>query len=68
MKIIEMRAIRGANYYSRHPVIFMKLDIQELESKPTDLVPDFKDKLARMMPSLQNHKCSPGHVGGFLNG
>ena len=65
MKIIEMRAIRGANYYSKHPVIFMKLDIQDLEMKPTDLVPDFKENLAKMMPSLQQHKCSPGIIGGF---
>jgi cyanophycin synthetase len=66
MKIIEMRALRGPNYYSRLPVIFMQLDIQELETKPTDMVPDFKDNLARMMPSLYEHKCSPGRVGGFF--
>lgn len=65
MKIIEMRAIRGPNYYSRHPVIFMRLDLEELEKKPTDEIPGFKDNLAMMMPSLQQHKCSPGRVGGF---
>ena len=65
MKIIEMRAIRGPNYYSRHPVIFMRLDLGELEEKPTDKIPGFKDNLAMMMPSLQQHKCSPGRVGGF---
>ncbi|MDP3387076.1 MAG: cyanophycin synthetase [Eubacteriales bacterium] len=66
MKIIEMRAIRGPNYYSRHPVIFMQLDIEKLESKPTDMVPGFKDNLAIMMPSLLEHRCSPGEVGGFF--
>ena len=65
MKIKEIRAIRGPNYYSRHPVIFMQLDLGELEEKPTDRVPGFRDNLASMMPSLQGHKCSPGHVGGF---
>ena len=65
MKIIEMRALRGPNYYSRHPVIFMKLDIQELEMKPTDLIPDFKKNIDLMMPSLYEHKCSPGSIGGF---
>ena len=65
MKIIEMRAIRGANYYTRHPVIFMQLDIEQLETVPTDMVPDFKDNLAMMMPSLIEHRCSPGEVGGF---
>lgn len=65
MEIIKMRAIRGANYYSRHPVIFMQLDIGHLEEIPTDQVPDFKDNLAKMMPSLIEHRCSPGVVGGF---
>ncbi|HEY5500076.1 MAG TPA: cyanophycin synthetase [Bacteroidales bacterium] len=66
LKIIEIRAIRGPNYFSRHPVIFMQLDIQELETKPTDMVPDFKDNMAKIMPSLYEHKCSPGRVGGFF--
>lgn len=66
MKIIEMRAIRGPNYYSNHPVIFMRLDIEALETKPTDKVAGFKDNLAKMMPSLIEHRCSPGVVGGFF--
>ncbi len=65
MKIMELRAIRGPNYYSRHPVIFMQLDLEELEKTPTDMVPGFRDNLAMMMPSLYEHKCSPGRVGGF---
>lgn len=66
MKIIEMRAIRGPNYYSRHPVIFMQLDLQNLEMKPTDMVPGFKENMENMMPSLYEHKCSPGRIGGFF--
>lgn len=66
MKIIEIRALRGPNYYSRHTVIFMRLDIEELEMKPTDLVPDFKDNISYMMPTLYEHRCSPGRIGGFF--
>lgn len=65
MKIMEMRAIRGSNYYSRHPVIFMRLDIQELESRPTDQVPDFRANLHVMLPGMYEHTCSPGRPGGF---
>ncbi len=65
MKVLEIRALRGPNYYSKHPVIFMKLDIGELEMRPTDLVPDFKENISRMMPTLYEHTCSPGRVGGF---
>lgn len=60
-----MRALRGPNYYSRYSVILMKLDLEELEEKPTDQVPNFKENIALMMPTLCEHKCSPGKVGGF---
>ncbi|MFP4457923.1 MAG: cyanophycin synthetase family protein [Clostridia bacterium] len=65
MKIIGMRAIRGPNYYSRYPVILMKLDIEKLEAKPTDMVPNFKENINKMMPSLYEHRCSTGRIGGF---
>lgn len=65
MKIMEMRALRGPNYYSRHPVILMMLDIGELEYTPTDLIPDFKENINIMMPTLYGHTCSPGVIGGF---
>ncbi len=65
MKILEMRALRGPNYYSKHPVILMKLDIEELELKPTDVISDFKNHIDAMIPSLYQHKCSPGRIGGF---
>lgn len=66
MKINELRALRGPNYYSNDPVIFMQLDLQELETKPTNLVSDFKTNLEKMLPSLYEHKCSIGSVGGFF--
>lgn len=65
MEIIEMRALRGPNYYSSDPVILMKLDLHELEIKPTDLVPEFKENIALMIPTLYDHECSPGKAGGF---
>ena len=67
MEIIEMRALRGPNYYSSDPVILMKLDLHELEIKPTDLVPEFKENIALMIPTLYDHECSPGKAGGFLS-
>lgn len=66
MKILEMRALRGPNYYHRLPVIFMKLDLEELEYRPSDTIPDFRERLAAMMPTLLRHTCSPGVAGGFF--
>ena len=66
MKILEHRALRGPNYYSRYLTIFMRLDIGELEERPSDLVPGIVDRLKKAMPSIQEHRCTPGHPGGFL--
>lgn len=66
MKINEIRALRGPNYYSNSPVILMELDIGELEHKPTNLVPNFKDNIMEMLPTLYEHTCSLGVLGGFF--
>ncbi len=66
MRIIEMRALRGPNFYSRRPVIFMKLDIGGLEERPTDVVPNFRRDIEMVMPTLIEHRCSLNRRGGFL--
>ncbi len=68
MKILELRALRGANYWSNRwrKLIVMKLDIGEYENKPSDTIPGFTGKLKELIPSLQTHTCSYGYEGGFL--
>ena len=46
MKILELRALRGANYWSNRwkKLIVMKLDIGEYEDKPSDKIPGFQEK------------------------
>ena len=66
MKIEEIRALWGPNYYSRYPVIYMLLDIGKLEKKPSDMIPDMKDRLLKLIPTMMEHRCSPGYIGGFL--
>ncbi len=69
MKIIDIRAMRGPNYWSirRHKLIVMKLDLEELEERPTNHIPGFLDRLKAMFPSLYSHRCSEDHEGGFFN-
>lgn len=66
MNILESRALRGPNYFHRKPVILLKVDIEDLEQKPTDLVSGFKDNLEEMIPTMIEHTCSPGVRGGFF--
>ncbi|MFC2166404.1 cyanophycin synthetase [Acidobacteriota bacterium] len=66
MKILEIRALRGANYYSRYPVIYMQVDLGKLEDTPSDTVPGFRARIEKILPSLVEHRCSLGHRGGFF--
>ncbi len=66
MKILEHRALRGPNYYSRYPAIFMRLDIGELEERPSDSVPGIVERITELLPTLHEHRCSVGRPGGFL--
>lgn len=69
MKIIDIRAMRGPNYWSirRHKLIVMKLDLEELEEKPTNHIPGFLERLKAMFPTMYEHRCSEDHEGGFFN-
>ena len=66
MKILDQRALRGPNRYSRHPTIFMLLDLGPLEQQPTDTLDGFTDRLVTLLPTLQEHRCSVGERGGFI--
>jgi cyanophycin synthetase len=67
MKIIEIKVLRGPNFWStrRTKLIQLKLDLEEMEEKPTNKIAGFKDRLDKLMPSLYEHRCSEGHAGGF---
>ena len=68
MKIVEIKVLRGPNYWSirRGKLIQMKLDLEEMEEKPTNSIPGFKERLEKLLPSLYEHTCSVGDPGGFF--
>ncbi len=69
MKIIEIRAMRGPNFWSirRHKLIVMKLDLEDMEEKPTNLIPGFLERLKILFPTMYEHRCSEDRPGGFFN-
>ena len=69
MKILEIRAMRGPNYWSirRHKLVVMRLDLEELEDRPTNQIEGFLDRMKAAMPSLYEHRCSEGCEGGFYH-
>lgn len=66
IKIKELRALRGPNRHTRHTSIFMVLDIKKYEGLPSDKIDGFSDRLLALIPTLQEHGCSIGKPGGFI--
>lgn len=66
IEIKKLRALRGPNRYTRHTAIFMVLDIKGYEEQPSDMIEGFSKRLLALIPSLQEHGCSIGETGGFV--
>lgn len=68
MKIIEIKTLRGPNYWSnyRKKLIVLKLDLENLEESPTNKIDGFTDRLEKLIPSMHKHRCSKDYAGGFF--
>jgi cyanophycin synthetase len=68
MKILGIQVLRGPNIWAinRKKLIQMRLDIEELEQRPTNLIEGFAERLKALIPSLYTHRCSKGQPGGFF--
>jgi len=68
MKIREINAMRGPNYWSvrRHKLIVMVLDLEKMEEYPSDKISGFSERLKNMFPTMYSHRCSVGEAGGFF--
>jgi cyanophycin synthetase len=69
MRILRIQTLRGPNYWSirRHKLVVMRLDLEELAEKLSNQIPGFYEGLVAVLPSLEEHFCSPGVRGGFLS-
>jgi hypothetical protein len=68
MQILEIKVLRGPNYWSiRRPnLIQMKLDLEDLEYRPSNKIQRFRERIEQLLPSMIEHYCSEGHRGGFF--
>lgn len=68
MKIREINAMKGPNYWSvrRHKLIVMVLDLEEMEDRPSNTIEGFRERLEAMFPTMYSHRCSVGEPGGFF--
>jgi cyanophycin synthetase len=66
LQIRQTKVLRGPNIWARVPVIHLVVDIGELEDRPSNVIPGFVDRLLEAIPSLEEHECSLGRRGGFV--
>ncbi len=68
MKILDIKVMRGPNYWSvrRHKLIQMRLDLEEMEQSPTNSIDGFPARLEKLFPTMFSHRCSVGAPGGFF--
>lgn len=64
--IRESRVYRGPNFWSYEPAVHLVVDIGRLEQRPTDTLPGFTETLIDLLPGLNDHQCSRGRDGGFV--
>ena len=68
MQILDIKVLRGPNYWSirRPKLIQMKLDLEEMEQRPTNKIEGFRERIEQLLPTMIEHRCSEGERGGFF--
>ena len=66
INILKIKYLRGPSQWTYDPVMEVWIDIGDLEEYPSDRIPGFYERLVASVPSLQEHRCSIGEPGGFL--
>ena len=68
MKIEKIQVLRGPNIWSirRKKLIQMRLDLEDMEQRPTNTIDGFRERIEALLPSMKAHRCSEGVEGGFF--
>ncbi len=66
LRVTRIRALRGPNYWRLAPVIACDIAMGPLEKATSADIPGFISRLNNAIPSLESHKCTRGHRGGFI--
>src|SRR5215813_2173226 len=66
MRVGDIRALTGPNVYSHHPVLSMRLYLDDLTGKESREFPGFNELLLELLPGLAKHRCCTRREGGFL--
>ena len=62
----RLRALRGPNYWRLAPVIACDIRLGALETVTSADIPGFSDRILAAIPTLEEHPCTRGKAGGFV--
>lgn len=66
IRLLGLRTVRGANFWSRRPVTRMDLAPGAYDDLSSAHVEGVTDALVEALPGLWEHRCSIGERGGFV--
>lgn len=66
MKLQDIRVLRGPNIHCGTMVVEALIDISPHASTRSDQLAGLADSLLAVLPGLQEHQCSLGRPGGFI--
>ncbi len=66
IKLEKIQVYYGANYYSGGPIVLFRINLGAYDEVFTDQIEGFYEKLSSLLPSLYEHYCSVGKIGGFF--
>ncbi len=66
IKVEDIRVYHGANYFSGGPIVLFRINLGSYDEVFTNEIEGFFEKLSELLPSLYEHHCSVGRVGGFF--
>lgn len=66
LKLKNLIIYNGRNIYCHRPCIRAEVDLEEYAEIPTCDIPNFNNLLLEYIPTLKEHKCSRGYIGGFV--
>jgi len=66
IRILETLVLKGPNYWSYRPSVWMRIDLGPFQDRPSNQIAGFAERLIELLPSLEEHHCSEGRPGGFL--
>ena len=66
IEIQATKVYRGPSVWARVPVIHLAVALGASAPAASNAIPGFTDRLLGLVPSLGDHRCSPGYPGGFV--